>query len=129
MNTQIPDQIFEFCTLIGVNPVAQNPAELFGELLWAQLLKYPDDPELKNQAVQKLQGQQVDPDYAEALVKFAGYYGFDQHTSPTIIAMKVETLCIELAGVLKEVSAGEREVGTIRDVVRVIVEGHTTALP
>ncbi len=121
MSEQIPHQILEFCTLIGVDLESSNPAELFGELLWAQLLKYPDDSDLKNQALQKLQGQQIGPAYAEALVKFAGYYGFDKEASPFIIALKLETLCHELALILREVSQGKRELGSIREVVKAVV--------
>ncbi len=124
MSEQIPHQILEFCTLIGVDLETSNPAELFGELLWAQLLRYPDDSDLKNQALQKLQGQEIAPAYAEALVQFAGFYGFDKNSSPSIIAMKLETLCHELALVLQEVSQGKRDLGSIREVVRAVVEGH-----
>lgn len=129
MSEHIPHQIYEFCTLIGVDLDSAEPAELFGELLWAQLLKYPNDSDLKNQALQKLQGQQVEPAYAEALTQFARFYGFDKETSPSMIAMKLETLCHELALVLQDVSTGTRDLGSIREVVRAVVEGHTASLP
>ena len=123
MNSHIPDQIKEFCQLIGINPEAQDPTELLGDDLWQRLLENPDDAEAKNQAVQKVFGRALPPAYSKALTQFAAFYGFTRDTPPLLIEMKLETLCIELAMILKEVTAGTRQVDSIRDVVKMIVEG------
>lgn len=123
MGIEIPDQIREFCHLIGINPNATNPAEKLGEDLWNRLLVNPDNPEVKNEAVQKVFGRTLPADYSRALTNFAAFYGFTRDTPPLMIEMKLETLCIELAHILKEVTAGTRQVESVRDVVKMVVQG------
>lgn len=123
MHINLPARIIEFCKLIGINPEATDPAEMLGAELWAALIANPDDAAIKNEAMQKVYGRVLSPEYSKSLVQFAKFYGFSDETPPLLIEMKLETLALELALLLKEVSQGTHEAGSIRDIVKLVVEG------